>query len=49
MRQELVAFGARSSASREQLVQQLEDWCKRAEESGIQALQQFSRQLRSYG
>jgi stearoyl-CoA desaturase (delta-9 desaturase) len=49
MRQELVAFGARSSASREQLVQQLEDWCRRAEESGIQALQQFSRQLRSYG
>ena len=49
MRQELAAFGARSTLSREQLVQQLEDWCKRAEESGIQALQQFSRQLRSYG
>ncbi len=48
MRQELAAFGARSSASREQLVQQLEDWCRRAEESGIQALQQFSRQLRCY-
>jgi stearoyl-CoA desaturase (delta-9 desaturase) len=49
MRQELAAFGARSSVSREQLVQQLEDWCKRAEESGIQALQQFSRQLRGIG
>ncbi|HEY3327974.1 MAG TPA: fatty acid desaturase [Novimethylophilus sp.] len=49
MRQELVAFGARSTVSREQLVQQLEDWCRRAEESGILALQQFSRQLRCYG
>jgi len=49
MRHELAAFGARSSASREQLLQQLEDWCKRAEESGILALQQFSRQLRCYG
>jgi stearoyl-CoA desaturase (delta-9 desaturase) len=48
MRQELAAFGARSTASREQLVQQLEDWCRRAEESGIQALQKFSRQLRCY-
>jgi len=46
MRQELAALGNRSSASREQLVLQLEDWCKRAEESGILALQKFSRQLR---
>jgi stearoyl-CoA desaturase (delta-9 desaturase) len=48
MRQELLEFGAKSTASREQLVQQLEDWCRRAEASGIQALQQFSRQLRCY-
>jgi stearoyl-CoA desaturase (delta-9 desaturase) len=48
MRQELAAFGARSSVSRDQLVQQLDDWCKRAEESGIAALQRFSRQLRCY-
>lgn len=48
MRQELVEFGARSSASREQLVHQLEDWCRRAEASGIHALQDFSRQLRCY-
>jgi stearoyl-CoA desaturase (delta-9 desaturase) len=46
MRHELAALGNRSSASREQLVLQLEDWCKRAEESGILALQKFSRQLR---
>ncbi|OIQ88604.1 fatty acid desaturase [mine drainage metagenome] len=49
MRQELASFGARSSVSRDQLLQQLEDWCRRAEESGILALQQFSRQLRCYG
>jgi stearoyl-CoA desaturase (delta-9 desaturase) len=48
MREELSALVARSNASREQLVLQLEDWCKRAEESGIAALQDFSRQLRSY-
>jgi stearoyl-CoA desaturase (Delta-9 desaturase) len=48
MRQELAAVWGRSTASKEQLVRQLEDWCRRAEESGIVALQQFSRQLRSY-
>jgi stearoyl-CoA desaturase (delta-9 desaturase) len=48
MRTELFALIARSNASREQLLLQLEDWCKRAEESGIAALQDFSRQLRSY-
>ena len=48
MRQELAALWGRSAASKEQLVKQLEDWCHRAEESGIVALQQFSRRLRSY-
>jgi stearoyl-CoA desaturase (delta-9 desaturase) len=48
MRQDLAALWGRSTASKEQLVKQLEDWCRRAEESGIVALQQFSRQLRSY-
>jgi stearoyl-CoA desaturase (Delta-9 desaturase) len=48
MRQELVTLWGRSTVSREQLVKQLEDWCRRAEESGIVALQQFSLQLRSY-
>jgi stearoyl-CoA desaturase (delta-9 desaturase) len=27
---------------------QLQDWCKRAEESGIRSLQEFSTRLRSY-
>ena len=48
MRQELSALWARSTASKEQLVQQLQDWCHRAETSGIDSLQQFSRKLRCY-
>ena len=48
MRQELAALWQRSSASKEQLVRHLEDWCARAEGSGIAALQEFSRRLRCY-
>jgi len=48
MRQELAALWGRSSATREQLVFQLQDWCRKAEESGIEALSQFSLKLRSY-
>ena len=48
MRQELAALWQRSSASKEQLVSHLEDWCRRAEASGIVALQEFSRRLRCY-
>ncbi len=48
MRQELVALWGRSTASSEQLVKQLQDWCQRAEDSGIEALSQFSLRLRRY-
>ncbi len=48
MRDELAAVWQRSSASKEQLLLQLEDWCRRAEASGIVALQEFSRRLRCY-
>ena len=48
MRHELTALWQRSTVSKEQLVRQLEDWCARAEASGIGALQEFSRRLRSY-
>jgi stearoyl-CoA desaturase (Delta-9 desaturase) len=48
MRQELTALWQRGSTSKEQLVRQLEDWCARAEASGIIALQEFSRRLRCY-
>lgn len=48
MRLELSQLWQRSTASKEQLVRQLEDWCQRAETSGISALGDFSRQLRRY-
>lgn len=48
MRTELGAIWERSHASRDQLLQQLQDWCARAEASGIRALQEFSLRLRSY-
>jgi stearoyl-CoA desaturase (delta-9 desaturase) len=48
LRQELAAIWQRSSSSKELLVKQLEDWCHRAENSGIIALQEFSHRLRCY-
>ena len=48
MRVELSAIWERSHSSREQLLQQLQDWCARAEASGIKALQDFSLRLRAY-
>ena len=47
-KKELAAMWVRSTASKEELVARLEDWCKRAEASGIDALQQFSRRIRAY-
>ncbi|MBX3679177.1 DesA family fatty acid desaturase [Cognatazoarcus halotolerans] len=48
MRTELAALWARSSASSEQLLSQLQDWIHRAEQSGIAQLQEFSGRLRCY-
>jgi stearoyl-CoA desaturase (delta-9 desaturase) len=48
MRRELAGLWQRSSLSREQLVSQLNDWCRRAESSGIGELMDFSRRLRCY-
>ena len=48
MRQELALLWQRSTANKEQLLSQLEDWCHRAERSGIASLRDFSRTLRSY-
>ena len=48
MRAELAGLWARSSASSEQLLQQLQDWVHRAEQSGIAQLQEFSGRLRCY-
>ncbi|MGC3964610.1 MAG: fatty acid desaturase [Rhodocyclaceae bacterium] len=48
MREELAALWARSTASREQLLNQLQDWCRRAEQSGVKQLQELSMRMRSY-
>jgi stearoyl-CoA desaturase (Delta-9 desaturase) len=48
MRQDLAMLWQRSTATREQLLSQLQDWCHRAEKSGIAPLQDFSRTLRGY-
>jgi stearoyl-CoA desaturase (delta-9 desaturase) len=48
MRQELVLLWQRSTATKEQLTSQLEDWCRRAEKSGIAPLREFSLTLRCY-
>ena len=47
MREELRQLWTRTNVSAEQLVKDLQDWCKRAEESGIAALQQFAVKLRA--
>jgi stearoyl-CoA desaturase (delta-9 desaturase) len=48
LRHELAEIWARSAATQEQLLKNLEDWCHRAEASGIQALEEFSQRLRCY-
>ena len=48
MRHQLAALWGRSTATSEQLVKQLQDWCRRAEASGIAPLAEFSQRLRSY-
>ena len=48
MRHELAALWDRSSASKEQLLRQLQDWCHRAETSGVAPRVDFSQRLRSY-
>ena len=48
MRQELARLWERSTLSSEQLVQQLRDWCERAEKSDMPPLVAFSKRLRCY-
>jgi stearoyl-CoA desaturase (delta-9 desaturase) len=48
MRQELNGLWERSTESSEQLLARLQDWCRRAEASGIAPLAQFSVQLKRY-
>jgi stearoyl-CoA desaturase (delta-9 desaturase) len=47
MREELRALWTRTNVSAEQLVADLQAWCRKAEDSGIAALQDFSLDLRA--
>ena len=47
MREELRQLWTRTNVSAEQLVVDLQTWCKKAEDSGIAALQDFSFKLRA--
>ena len=47
MREELRQFWTRTNVSAEQLVADLQAWCKRAEDSGVAALHEFSMKLRA--
>lgn len=47
MREELRGLWTRTGVSAEQLVADLQAWCKKAEDSGIAALQEFSLKLRA--
>ena len=47
MREELRQLWTRTNVSAEQLVVDLQQWCKQAESSGIDALAQFSMKLRA--
>jgi stearoyl-CoA desaturase (delta-9 desaturase) len=47
MREELRLLWTRTNVSAEQLVADLQAWCKKAEDSGIAALQEFALKLRA--
>jgi stearoyl-CoA desaturase (delta-9 desaturase) len=48
MRAELSSLWSRSTETSEQLLARLQDWCRRAESSGIAPLEQFSLKLKRY-
>ncbi len=47
-RQQLLEIWESTYASQEKLLQALKEWCLRAEQSGIQALQEFAAALKGY-
>ena len=48
-REQLAGIWERSATSHEHLLEALQDWCRRAENSGVAALQQFARRMKDYG
>jgi len=47
-RTQLQDIWTRTTASQKELVEALHDWCKRAEETGIDALKQFANHVKKY-
>jgi stearoyl-CoA desaturase (delta-9 desaturase) len=47
-RQQLQQMWERTASSQEALLASLQQWCREAEESGIRALEDFARSLRTY-
>jgi stearoyl-CoA desaturase (delta-9 desaturase) len=47
-REKLSVIWSGTNVSNERLLQQLTDWCREAEASGIQALEEFAARLRTY-
>ncbi|MCR4300509.1 MAG: fatty acid desaturase [Sulfuricaulis sp.] len=48
MKQKLQAVWQRSATTQEHLLHALQEWCREAEATGIEALQNFSQKLRTY-
>lgn len=47
-RQSLQNIWLKTAASQKELIESLQQWCKQAEESGLDVLRQFAEQLKSY-
>ena len=47
-RQSLQNIWLKTASSQKELIESLQQWCKQAEESGLDVLRQFSEQLKSY-
>lgn len=47
-RQSLQNIWLKTASSQKELIQSLQQWCKEAEESGVEVLRQFAMQLKSY-
>ena len=48
MKEKLQAIWDNRTATQENLLRALEDWCRQAEATGIQALEEFSARMRTY-
>ena len=47
-RQSLQGIWLKTASSQKELVDALQQWCKQAEESGLEVLKQFAAQIKSY-